>query len=429
MSTDGAAFLAKILAHPDDDNARLAYADWLEEYGGDAARARFIGAQCELARMPDAQMEKAERYVRENAPAAVPGDMLLRYRELRERERGLVQSHGYHFCEGLLGPGWKEAGRGKAGAIVSVDYYRPGESTKFTGPFAFLFARGFPESLTCTGPDWATHGDAILERAPLRSVHFAGATPTVDRQRYSVMRSVWYCLIAGKWVRVADERVVEQERRGIALSRLFRLALSARWPAVPPEGWKLPSGSEPCGYTTAPPTATQQAWEEAAAVEEATRAVAAAHGVSRSVLTRLSTSRPYVQCACDPPGVPLALSELPESVAPDAGLFSYRTVELRPRRMLRFGGFVVEDGRCACGRVYFAVTRAESPAAAEMLRHIERLRGMILDELRRLAPGQDSPRLREMQETYQNLVGQRERAAEEAARFGLPRHLPGEPRG
>lgn len=44
-------FLGAILAQPDDDTPRLVYADWLEEHG-DADRARFIRAQCELTRLP-----------------------------------------------------------------------------------------------------------------------------------------------------------------------------------------------------------------------------------------------------------------------------------------------------------------------------------------------------------------------------------------
>jgi uncharacterized protein (TIGR02996 family) len=43
--TDGADILAKVLAEPADDTARLVYADWLEEHGGQPERAEFIRAQ------------------------------------------------------------------------------------------------------------------------------------------------------------------------------------------------------------------------------------------------------------------------------------------------------------------------------------------------------------------------------------------------
>jgi uncharacterized protein (TIGR02996 family) len=48
-TSDGAALLAAIVAHPDEDTPRLMYADWLDE-SGEGARAEFIRVQCELAK-------------------------------------------------------------------------------------------------------------------------------------------------------------------------------------------------------------------------------------------------------------------------------------------------------------------------------------------------------------------------------------------
>jgi uncharacterized protein (TIGR02996 family) len=52
MNNQGDALLAAILDDPDDDAARLVYADWLEETGGQAERdrAEFIRVQVALAR-------------------------------------------------------------------------------------------------------------------------------------------------------------------------------------------------------------------------------------------------------------------------------------------------------------------------------------------------------------------------------------------
>src|SRR5436189_1203112 len=46
-----AGFLADIIAHPADNAPRLIYADWLEEHGDEAGRARaeFIREQIRLA--------------------------------------------------------------------------------------------------------------------------------------------------------------------------------------------------------------------------------------------------------------------------------------------------------------------------------------------------------------------------------------------
>jgi uncharacterized protein (TIGR02996 family) len=51
MPMDEDAFLRAIAADPRDDNARLVYADWLEEHGGPAgaARAEFLRVTVELA--------------------------------------------------------------------------------------------------------------------------------------------------------------------------------------------------------------------------------------------------------------------------------------------------------------------------------------------------------------------------------------------
>jgi uncharacterized protein (TIGR02996 family) len=46
-------FLRQVIAEPDDDAPRLVYADWLEEHGGDPARAEFIRAEIEMAKLPD----------------------------------------------------------------------------------------------------------------------------------------------------------------------------------------------------------------------------------------------------------------------------------------------------------------------------------------------------------------------------------------
>src|SRR5262245_44230050 len=43
-------FVTEIIEAPDDDVPRLVFADWLEDHGQEA-RAGFIRAQCELARL------------------------------------------------------------------------------------------------------------------------------------------------------------------------------------------------------------------------------------------------------------------------------------------------------------------------------------------------------------------------------------------
>src|SRR5262245_48641373 len=68
MSSDR-AFLADILANPDDDAPRLVYADWLEEHG-DPIRAGFIHLQIEHARLPTHDPRRREMVEREKAMLA-----------------------------------------------------------------------------------------------------------------------------------------------------------------------------------------------------------------------------------------------------------------------------------------------------------------------------------------------------------------------
>src|SRR5438270_12033622 len=69
-----AGFLDAIRADPDDEAARLIFADWLEEQGDPdlSARAELLRVQCELARwVPDLERRTA----------------------LQERERELLDAH------------------------------------------------------------------------------------------------------------------------------------------------------------------------------------------------------------------------------------------------------------------------------------------------------------------------------------------------
>ncbi len=65
---DGEALFQALLANPNDDGPRLAYADWLEEHGGpeDRARAEFIRLQVQLARLPEGDSVREQLAQRES---------------------------------------------------------------------------------------------------------------------------------------------------------------------------------------------------------------------------------------------------------------------------------------------------------------------------------------------------------------------------
>jgi uncharacterized protein (TIGR02996 family) len=127
-------FLQSILEQPDDDMARLAYADWLMERGdpAGAARGEFIQIQCQLARR-EGTAEDRDRWA--EAAARTP--------ELQARAQALLDRYG---------AAWAAPVRGL------VDAYE--------------FRRGFVECVTLSAQAFLAHAQELVQRTPLRHVHF-----------------------------------------------------------------------------------------------------------------------------------------------------------------------------------------------------------------------------------------------------------------
>jgi uncharacterized protein (TIGR02996 family) len=128
------ALLQQVLAEPDDDVVRRAYADWLLEHGDEAAgrRGEFIHVQCQLAAWDDELADWDEW-----AEAA------RRRPELRAREQELLAAHGAEWAAPLAG---------------MVQEYR--------------FRRGFVEEVTMPGPAFLQHAPQLFRLTPLRRVRF-----------------------------------------------------------------------------------------------------------------------------------------------------------------------------------------------------------------------------------------------------------------
>jgi uncharacterized protein (TIGR02996 family) len=118
-----AAFLGAIRDEPDDDTPRLIFADWLEEHGGAAERARaaFVRAQCALARLP----------------ADDPGRPAL-----EDEARSLLAAHEAEWAAPLAG--------------VAADWE---------------FRRGFVEWVRVSAGDLLAHAERLFDSAPLRAAH------------------------------------------------------------------------------------------------------------------------------------------------------------------------------------------------------------------------------------------------------------------
>lgn len=133
--TDIEALHAAVLADPDDDTARLALADALDERGGpgDAARAEFVRVQVagDLASVP--------------LMCLVPLESFLGCQP--------------HQTRRVARPGWAAA-------------WVPDGKT-------VVFRRGFVEEVACPSADWLAHGDDLVKMHPVRRVWLTAACPAV----------------------------------------------------------------------------------------------------------------------------------------------------------------------------------------------------------------------------------------------------------
>ena len=125
-------FLAAVLADPDDDVTRLAFADWLQEQDDPALRLRgeFVQIQVRIAR---------------HASGTTPGEWAdaERVPELKKRERELIDAHGKTWAAPFVG-------------IAE----------------AYQFARGFVETISIEPAKFVAHAATLFAVAPLRKVRF-----------------------------------------------------------------------------------------------------------------------------------------------------------------------------------------------------------------------------------------------------------------
>lgn len=132
---DGEALLAAIIATPDDDTARLVYADWLDE-NEQPERAEFIRAQVRLGVLERANPR--ERQLKPNDPAKLVRALTPEEHRLEKRADELSGAHGEEWVP-------------RVSALW--DWHR-----------------GFVRALTCGGADWVTRGDEICAAHPVTQV-------------------------------------------------------------------------------------------------------------------------------------------------------------------------------------------------------------------------------------------------------------------
>jgi uncharacterized protein (TIGR02996 family) len=129
-TADEPAFLAAILANPDADTPRLAFADWLDERGtdDDRARAALIRAQCRAEVLPEGSAAR---------------------KKLEREANALVRAHGKRWAAPLTALGLTDG---------------------------HTFRRGFLDSVTMSATTFATSAKKLFDAVPtVRAAHFVHA--------------------------------------------------------------------------------------------------------------------------------------------------------------------------------------------------------------------------------------------------------------
>lgn len=239
--TDEAAFLAKIIAEPDEDVHRLVYADWLQDHGR-PERAEFIRVQCEIAALVASEPAPPAHVEPEVRGAWLAGYRSAMHREmstmaafLGDRECRCVRCLQKRECElwAVLSPEQFLSG------LVPNTCWRLRDEPLRDRQHGWVVRRGFVEEAKLTAADWLAHGDAVRAAHPVTRVALTTLPEVQWSPRVGPPNNGRHCWLTGLsraqllWV----QRIVcpEQARQRIALE-----LLKDAWPgvafALPPAG-------------------------------------------------------------------------------------------------------------------------------------------------------------------------------------------------
>ncbi len=162
--SEWSAFIAAIVANPDDDTCRLVAADFLEE-NGDPDRAAFIRIQIAIARLEaDGQGKSAEAD------------------RLRAKEREFIGPLSMYRTF------WAAEACPELVRIASrVDGRDSLEGMTVAGADRLTWQRGFVEAVTCPVEEWLRHGAAVRQRQPIQHLALLGADETTREQWYELI--------------------------------------------------------------------------------------------------------------------------------------------------------------------------------------------------------------------------------------------------
>ena len=211
--TDEEALLAAICASPDEDTPRLAFADYLDEQGGEAnvARAAFIRIQCELARLPA------------NATEAIAA---------RQTEMDLWAAHRREWKQripDIPGINWRGYDRG---FLTTIDAE---QMSLFVRHANELFAVAPVQNVRILHANPNTTGAIVgLQRLEwLRELDLTGCRVLTDDDALLLAQSPGVCNL--RVLRLGGNRITEQGAQALARSPFLQnlIRLDLRSPRTP----------------------------------------------------------------------------------------------------------------------------------------------------------------------------------------------------
>ena len=250
LPTNAELLLKAILADPDDDTARLLYADALDEAAAErgepipTAQAELIRVQVEFARLDevDQRCPFVPEYSRpEPGPKPVP-----RWRDedycmcpgcgLVRREQPLLRDVGPRLFEQTVAPLFVPSGC----ASWSVEGPQPKGQMVLHGLSAVQhnpFRRGFIENWTLQADQWLSHADAITAAHPVRWVTLTGgqvnwSNHSVHDGRDGFGGTAEYYLLRGAGPTLRRGATVRLPTIGILHTEIIRAVLEAEWPRI-----------------------------------------------------------------------------------------------------------------------------------------------------------------------------------------------------
>jgi uncharacterized protein (TIGR02996 family) len=173
-----AGLLAAILAHPEDDDRRLVYADWLDDCG-EGARAEFIRVQVELSQRACPRSHFESEYAGGVCVKCQTPENRAAGDALRKREQELWASQNsandWLIPDPIPQPAHVVTDQDHMASVI--------EPTSFP---IVIFRRGFADEFRGSAEDWLRHADELLAAHPVRRVRLTTMPAVVtSRPQYN----------------------------------------------------------------------------------------------------------------------------------------------------------------------------------------------------------------------------------------------------